>query len=445
MLKNFDTLHNLSVKKYDNIIVGSGPAGLILAFELQKKNKNILLIESGGLFFNDKEHSKSEGLNNGRFNYPILNSRLRYFGGTSNHWGGWCHRLDEYDLELWKIKFNENDLNNFYKKSADYLNIRQTSYINKKDVIDLNTPNFKHTVFNFSPPTRFNEDYFPHILKSKNIDLIIDVELIDIKNTDSNDINLITLSKKNFNFKELKFSGNIILATGAIENYKLVRKITKFGVPVYNSSSIFSDHFSLNMGKVLVNKKLNYQKSMNNNIEYMPRLILTKNFAQYNRLNFMVNFINQAQLSGIEKILAQNNNHVYKVNCVLSDPFDSSKIDYDTTKNKVIISFSPNIEKIHEKVKIILTNFFKENTNILQYKATGNEYLQNLKDLTLGWHPMQTVPINLKNNEIFVDENLLLNKQKKIFVLGSSAFNNVSYANPTLTIGALAIKLSKFL
>ena len=82
MLKNFDTLHNLSIKKYDNIIVGSGPAGLILAFELQKKNKNILLIESGGLFFSDKEHTKNEGLNNGRFNYPILNSRLRYFGGT---------------------------------------------------------------------------------------------------------------------------------------------------------------------------------------------------------------------------------------------------------------------------------------------------------------------------------------------------------------------------
>jgi len=444
MLKNFDTLHNLSIKKYDNIIVGSGPAGLILAFELQKKNKNILLIESGALFFNDKEHTKSEGLNNGRFNYPILNSRLRYFGGTSNHWGGWCHRLDEYDLELWKIKFNENDLNNFYKKSANYLNIEQTNYFNKKDVLDLNTKNFKHTVFNFSPPTRFNEDYFSHILNSKNIDLIIDVELIDIKNTDSNDINLITLGEKNINFKELKFSGNIILAAGAIENYKLVRKIKKFSVPVYNSSSIFSDHFALDMGKVLVNKKLNYQISMNNNIKYMPRLILTKDFAQYNKLNFMISF-EEISLSGIEKILAQNNNHVYRVLCVLSDPFNSSKIDYDIRANKVLISFSPNIEKIHEKVKSILTNFFKENTNILQYKATDNEYLQNYKDLSFGWHPMLTVPINIKNNEIFVNENLLLNKQKKIFVLGSSAFNNVSYANPTLTIGALAIKLAKFL
>jgi len=58
---------------------------------------------------------------------------------------------------------------------------------------------------------------------------------------------------------------------------------------------------------------------------------------------------------------------------------------------------------------------------------------------------MLTFQINIKNNEIFVNENLLLNKQKKIFVLGSSAFNNVSYANPTLTIGALAIKLAKFL
>jgi choline dehydrogenase-like flavoprotein len=34
-----------------------------------------------------------------RVEYPLAESRLRFFGGTTNHWGGWCRPLLPIDFE----------------------------------------------------------------------------------------------------------------------------------------------------------------------------------------------------------------------------------------------------------------------------------------------------------------------------------------------------------
>ncbi|WP_026377140.1 hypothetical protein [Aestuariibacter salexigens] len=46
--------------------------------------------------------------------FPVETTRLRFFGGTTNHWGGMCKQLDEVDFEReygdlpgWPISKNE--------------------------------------------------------------------------------------------------------------------------------------------------------------------------------------------------------------------------------------------------------------------------------------------------------------------------------------------------
>ena len=39
-----------------------------------------------------------QGANTG-LEYDMIGTRLRFFGGTSNHWGGWCRPLDAVDFE----------------------------------------------------------------------------------------------------------------------------------------------------------------------------------------------------------------------------------------------------------------------------------------------------------------------------------------------------------
>lgn len=98
-------------------IIGSGPAGITAAWELQKAGIKVILIEGSRVYngFEDSWPDKSllyGGKAGGLFetnerDFLILpakdNSfgpweRERFYGGTSNHWGGQCRPHDPIDL-----------------------------------------------------------------------------------------------------------------------------------------------------------------------------------------------------------------------------------------------------------------------------------------------------------------------------------------------------------
>jgi choline dehydrogenase-like flavoprotein len=83
----------------DLAIIGGGPAGISLALALASTKLNILLLESGGANF-DSENQKMYSGNRSGLSYIALDAgRLRFLGGSTNHWGGWCRPLDEIDFE----------------------------------------------------------------------------------------------------------------------------------------------------------------------------------------------------------------------------------------------------------------------------------------------------------------------------------------------------------
>jgi len=83
----------------DLAIVGGGPAGIALALGLAGAPFRILLIESGGMEFDAATQRLYAGVETGVSYIPLENTRLRYLGGCSNHWGGWCRPLDPVDFE----------------------------------------------------------------------------------------------------------------------------------------------------------------------------------------------------------------------------------------------------------------------------------------------------------------------------------------------------------
>lgn len=83
----------------DLAIVGGGPAGISLALALAPSPIRVMLLESGGMHFDGKTQELYAGTESG---YPYLKlegSRLRYLGGSTNHWGGWCRPLSVIDFE----------------------------------------------------------------------------------------------------------------------------------------------------------------------------------------------------------------------------------------------------------------------------------------------------------------------------------------------------------
>ena len=47
----------------------------------------------------DESQSLYRGTNVGYDYFDLDVARLRFLGGTSNHWAGWCRPLDAYDFE----------------------------------------------------------------------------------------------------------------------------------------------------------------------------------------------------------------------------------------------------------------------------------------------------------------------------------------------------------
>ena len=93
------SVHTGSTIDTDLAIVGGGPAGISLALALAGAPIRVLLLESGGLHFEPATQSLYAGEETGVSYIPLENTRLRYLGGCSNHWGGWCRPLDPVDFE----------------------------------------------------------------------------------------------------------------------------------------------------------------------------------------------------------------------------------------------------------------------------------------------------------------------------------------------------------
>ncbi|MGH6888167.1 MAG: FAD-dependent oxidoreductase [Rhizomicrobium sp.] len=83
----------------DVAIVGGGPAGISLALALADTPARVLMLESGGEAFDAATQNLYAGSETGVRYIPLDATRLRYLGGCSNHWGGWCRPLDPVDFE----------------------------------------------------------------------------------------------------------------------------------------------------------------------------------------------------------------------------------------------------------------------------------------------------------------------------------------------------------
>jgi choline dehydrogenase-like flavoprotein len=82
----------------DVCVVGAGAAGITLAKELAGHALRVLVIESGGLELDADTQALYRGRSVGLPYFPLDIIRLRYFGGTTNHWGGMCRPFTDEDF-----------------------------------------------------------------------------------------------------------------------------------------------------------------------------------------------------------------------------------------------------------------------------------------------------------------------------------------------------------
>src|SRR4051812_17589084 len=95
MLIDFSANKNLG--PYDLCIVGSGPAGITLALQMAEAGWKVALLEAGGLEYSETSQRLYAAL--GTQSLYAGSTRLRFFGGTSNHWSGRCRPFGTSDFD----------------------------------------------------------------------------------------------------------------------------------------------------------------------------------------------------------------------------------------------------------------------------------------------------------------------------------------------------------
>jgi len=219
----------------DVAIIGAGAAGITLARELTGSGRTIVLIESGDLEPDDATQALYDG-ESGAVEYPVAESRLRYFGGTTNHWGGWCRPLMPIDFEgrpglglpAWPL--TRAELDPYYLRagrmcqlgSADFDDPAPWAAKGGGTPLDLGGSDIVTRFFIFSPPTRFGEVYRGDIEKAADVATYTNsnvVEIVPNQNaTQVERLDIATLAGTRFAIRPKL----CILATGGLENPRLL-------------------------------------------------------------------------------------------------------------------------------------------------------------------------------------------------------------------------------
>jgi len=138
MFLNFSDIANNNLIEFDICIVGSGPAGLSVAHELNNTDINVIVLESGGIEPDADYSELNKGISTGPRELDTQNSRIRCFGGASRIWAGVCRPFSEDDfskksfvpLSGWPISFE--DIEPYYKDASKILGFKYENFKSKK-------------------------------------------------------------------------------------------------------------------------------------------------------------------------------------------------------------------------------------------------------------------------------------------------------------------------
>jgi choline dehydrogenase-like flavoprotein len=235
MLIDGRTLPPDQVLETDLCIIGAGAAGITLALAFAGRHDvRVCLVESGGFDFAAEVQDLYRGETVGA-PYETYETRLRYFGGSTNHWGGYCRPLEELDFESrpwipysgWPI--GRADLTSYYQAAGKLcqigaLELRSSVWAERLGlpVLGLDDSSLRNLVFQVSPPTRFGEVYRDRLLAADNLRICLHANVVGFHRLTGaalvERVEVRTLAQTGFAITARCF----VLACGGIENARLL-------------------------------------------------------------------------------------------------------------------------------------------------------------------------------------------------------------------------------
>jgi choline dehydrogenase-like flavoprotein len=235
MILDARTVPTGTVIETEVCIIGAGAAGITLAREFRESPFRVALLESGGLHFDVATQELYDGQSIGRPFPDMMSDRLRFFGGTTNHWGGWCLPLDAIDFAPrddlpdhngWP--FGKANLDPWYRRAHVICRLGPYDYRPADWGIaatgipaPFNGPDFECKILQVSA-VRFGPVYGPALRAAPRVTVYLHANAFDLDGGE-NDAEIRQLTVKTMAGTQFTVRARLyILAAGGIENARLL-------------------------------------------------------------------------------------------------------------------------------------------------------------------------------------------------------------------------------
>ena len=502
MIANIDNVKKnyFQDKVYDVCIIGSGFAGITSALKLDKK-LSVLLLEAGDLEYTENSQNMYKGTNTGHEYWDLDTCRVRFFGGTSNTWGGWCVPFSKEVFEKramknseWPIKKSDLDpyLDETYRMFGFKKNMYQ-EYLNVATIEEYKY--FKPYQVIVAKQGHYRKTHKLSISNSDNIECYYNANLVDVKlNKSLNNVDSIYI--QDYNNKQYKIKSKIfILATGGIENARLMlnfNKENKSGIGNDNNlvGRYFTDHPHYNVGSFLLKngtssyfKNNERTKTFHTNRSFEQEKNILACVIELHNKEKEVQEIHEGYYNKLKEILRdgicssdQLQNIVQKIRdkklyCYPTDFDDTNgiiriqseqQLNYNSTislnnEKDMLglkrINLNWSLSKIDkETIQKSMLSFGVEFANLNigrirldKWVLSSGEKLPGYPHRMGGPHHMCTTKMGFNEKDGVVDLNQKVFGINNLYIAGSSVFSTGASVNPTFTIVQMTIRLADYL
>ena len=449
-------------------IVGAGPAGISAAIELERLGHDVVICEGGGENFESESQDIYRGTVIGDPYPPLDVSRLRYLGGSSNHWEGACRYLDEFDFQTKKAypkaywPINKSDLDPYLSAACRILDVRSF----ESDVSFEKSLQLKEIDFVFTNPVRFKDKFGPSLKTFKKINLISHANLIKLSMADKR---VISAKFEAFSGKLLEVKAKyFIFAMGGIENSRMLLYFNKLlGSNLVPSISplgrYWLEHPHAVVGEILFRSSEKRTRYLSLTSETQLRLSILNQVIRLHPIPEEGAKKLIGDLMCISPKAGKWAMNLFKRDLLCAQTLYAVWEQEPLFDNRVSLSTSAfdrfgiprpqifwkrssqDLKTIRDSLSLISDHFL--NTN--QGRVRLNDWVINNyfpdSGISAGPHQMGGTRMAETPTDGVVDKNCKVFDVKNLFIAGSSVFPSAGHANPTLTVVQLALRLANYL
>lgn len=456
-------------RTYDVCIIGAGAAGITLAIKLAEAGKSVALCEGGQLYFTGASQDNYIGEVIGDSYFDLDTTRLRYFGGSTNHWGGMSRMLDEIDFQrdylgpefVWPI--DKSDLDPYFAEACDLIEVPSEF---DDELLDT-AAGVQRIDFKFSEPVRFADKFLDPITNSSRIDLLLSANFVDLDGAATTATSAV-FSDYEGNEHRVN-AGKFVFAMGGIENSRMLlwlreRHASRFFDDTTPLGQYWMEHPHFALGEALVGT----------NVESGKYYALTAEVQRDNQiLNCMLEMDRQGDSATRRMVrdllcvapgLGERMAGLANRNLVCGVRFKSAWEQAPNPSNRIELSDSardqfgiPSVElhwrkrRLDRETVVASSRIYNDwllggdlgRIRLDSWLLDNEDYPENAE--LAGNHHMGGTRMGSRRDLSVVDENCLMHGSKNLYAAGSSVFTTSGHANPTLPILQMTLRLADHL